>query len=71
MIKRNVQNQKSGDNSINLQGRDITVYTGITYSEAKDIALDVFKNNFPLVTTVLRGNAIRTLLRLVTKRETK
>jgi hypothetical protein len=40
------QNQGSGDNSTNLQGKSITINNGITYKDAKEIALDVFKSNF-------------------------
>lgn len=50
------QYQKSGDNSINyqagadsstnLQGQSIVIYHGITYADAKKIALDVYKSNF-------------------------
>ncbi len=40
------QNQQSGDNSTNLQAREITLHQGISYSDAKEIANDVFKANF-------------------------
>lgn len=40
------QNQESGDNSTNLQGKTIIINQGISYSDAKEIALDVFKSNF-------------------------
>jgi len=40
------QTQKSGDNSTNLQAENISITQGISYSEAKEIASDVFKNNF-------------------------
>lgn len=41
------QNQKLGNNSNALQvGGDLQIYQGISYTEAKEIALDVFKNNF-------------------------
>ncbi len=39
------KNQRSGHNSINIQSENITV-GGITYSEVKEIAMDVFKSNF-------------------------
>ncbi|WP_431030140.1 LPO_1073/Vpar_1526 family protein [Lysinibacillus sp. LZ02] len=46
MIKNN-QTQKIGDNSTSLQvGGDMYVTHGISYFEAKEIALDVFKTNF-------------------------
>jgi hypothetical protein len=38
------QTQKSGDGSTNLQAENI--FLGVTYTEVKEIALDVFKNNF-------------------------
>lgn len=40
------QNQKSGSNSNNLQVEKLVVNNGISYSEAKEIAIDVFKSNF-------------------------
>lgn len=46
MINRSNQNQDAGDNSTNLQGQQVTVNQGITYSDAKEIANDVFKANF-------------------------
>lgn len=39
-------NQEGGNNSTNLQGQSIVINQGISYSDAKDIALDVFKTNF-------------------------
>ena len=38
------QEQKSGDNSTNIQARDVSI--GISYADAKLIALDVFEANF-------------------------
>lgn len=46
MIKDKVQKQESGDDSTNLQAQSIVVNQGITYSDAKEIALDVYKANF-------------------------
>jgi len=43
MIK---QTQKTGDGSTNLQATEIVVHQGLTYSEAKEVALDVFRANF-------------------------
>ena len=40
------QEQKAGDNSTNVQARDITVYQGLTYEDVKQVALDVFRQNF-------------------------
>ena len=45
MINDKVQKQEAGDGSTNLQGQSIIVNQGISYSDAKDIALDVFKAN--------------------------
>ena len=46
MINDQVQKQQSGDSSTNLQGQSIVVSQGISYSDAKEIALDVYKANF-------------------------
>ena len=43
-LKGNNLKQSSGDGSINIQGE--TVNIGISYSDVKEIALDIFKNNF-------------------------
>lgn len=40
------QNQEGGDGSTNLQGQSITIHQGISYADAKEIALDVYKANF-------------------------
>ena len=40
------QIQKSGDSSLNIQAEQITITKGLSYEEAKSIALDVFKSNF-------------------------
>lgn len=45
MIKDKTQNQESGDYSANYQAGTINQY-GLSYSEVKEVALDVFKNNF-------------------------
>jgi hypothetical protein len=50
MINKSDQQQDAGDNSTNLQAQTINNVTnnnGITYSDAKEIALDVFNANFP------------------------
>lgn len=39
-------NQKGDTHSTNIQAQTMTINTGISYSEAKEIALDVFRNNF-------------------------
>lgn len=46
MIKDSNQKQEGGDNSTNLQGQTVNIYHGISYSDAKEIALDVFRTNF-------------------------
>jgi hypothetical protein len=46
MINDKVQKQEAGDGSTNLQGQSIVINQGITYSDAKDIALDVYKANY-------------------------
>jgi hypothetical protein len=38
--------QEGGDNSTNLQGQSIVIHQGITYTDAKNIAIDVFKSNY-------------------------
>lgn len=41
------QEQSGGDDSVNLQaGQNITLHVGVTASEVRDIALDVFRANF-------------------------
>ncbi|WP_202983555.1 LPO_1073/Vpar_1526 family protein [Ferrimonas lipolytica] len=46
MINKSSQKQDAGDNSTNLQGQQVIVNQGISYSDAKEIANDVFKSNF-------------------------
>jgi len=46
MIKDKVQKQEAGDDSTNLQAQSIVVNQGISYVDAKEIALDVYKSNF-------------------------
>jgi hypothetical protein len=41
MINDDLQKQEGGDNSSNLQARSIVINQGISYSDAKEIALDV------------------------------
>lgn len=40
------QDQRSGDNSVNIQGETVTVTQGLSYAEARQAALDVFEANF-------------------------
>lgn len=46
MIKDDIQKQEGGDSSTNLQGKNITINQGVSYTDAKEIALDVYKANF-------------------------
>ena len=46
----NKQEQKSGDNSTNIQTGQIVVYEGLNYSQVKDLFLDLFKANFDELT---------------------
>lgn len=46
-MNKNTQDQNSGSHSTNLQaGGNININTGLSYEDAKQIANDVFKNNF-------------------------
>lgn len=40
------QKQESGDSSLNIQAQSISVTTGLTYAEVKEIATDIFRANF-------------------------
>jgi len=40
------QTQKTGDNSTNIQAGSITVYQGLSVTEVRQLALDVFRANF-------------------------
>jgi hypothetical protein len=51
------QTQKSGNDSINIQAESITF--GLTYSDVKQIASDVFKNNFIQMSTIAADIAQR------------
>lgn len=47
MMKSNKQAQKSGNGSLNIQaGHDVEITSGLSYEDAKNIALDVFQANF-------------------------
>lgn len=46
----NKYEQSGGQNSVNLQGENVH-YHGLTYSDAKEIAQDVFEKNFRELTT--------------------
>lgn len=40
------QDQQSGDNSTNIQANEMVIHQGLSYTEAKEVALDVFRANF-------------------------
>lgn len=65
MDKRNEIN--SGDSSTNIQARHVTVnqQTGISYTEARQIALDVFKGNFYELSEVAKQVAVERAEQLV------
>ena len=42
----NDQIQKAGDNSTNIQAGSVTVHQGLSLSEVRKLALDVFRSNF-------------------------
>lgn len=45
MLSDDIQKQEAGDGSTNLQSKSIVIHQGISYKDARDIALDVFKAN--------------------------
>lgn len=51
MLNDKVFKQEGGDKSTNLQGQTIVINNGITYEDAKGIALDVFKSNYLKLST--------------------
>lgn len=46
MINDKITKQEGGENSTNLQGQSIVINQGISYQDAKNIAVDVFKSNY-------------------------
>lgn len=40
------QEQQSGDNSTNIQANEIVVHQGLSYSDVREVALDIFRANF-------------------------
>lgn len=40
------QEQQSGNNSTNIQANEIVVHQGLSYSDVRNVALDVFRANF-------------------------
>lgn len=57
MFNDKKQNQAAGDDSTNMQASSIVVHQGISYSDARDIALDVFKSNFLKLSENAAGEA--------------
>lgn len=49
------QKQKGGDNSLNVQGRDVVIHMGITAADAKVIANEVWQSNF----VKMKGDALQ------------
>jgi hypothetical protein len=46
MINDKNLKQEGGEKSTNLQGQNVNIYNGISYSDAKEIFNDLFKSNF-------------------------
>jgi hypothetical protein len=46
MINDHIQRQEAGENSTNYQAKEMTIVQGISYLDAKEIALDVYQKNF-------------------------
>jgi hypothetical protein len=46
MINDKNLKQEGGEQSTNLQGQNVNIYNGISYSDAKEIFQDLFKSNF-------------------------
>lgn len=51
------QIQKSGDDSFNIQAKSVKIQTGLTCSDVKEIALDVYKNNIKQLSVVAADTA--------------
>lgn len=45
------QRQEGGDHSTNIQAHNVTLVNGLTYNDVKEIALDVFRQNFDRLST--------------------
>ncbi len=64
MTNKTNQKSKSGDNSTTVQAETVNINQGLTYTDVKDIALDVFNSNFlqlskeALTTAVQRAEEI-------------
>lgn len=46
MINDQIQKQQGGDHSTNVQGQSVVINQGLSYSDAREIALDVYRSNF-------------------------
>ncbi len=57
MIKDHNQKQEGGDSSTNLQGQTIVINQGISYADAKEIAIDVYQANFLKLSQVAETTA--------------
>jgi hypothetical protein len=57
MLNDRNQKQEGGERSTNLQGQTIVVNQGITYADAKAIALDVYRANFLQLSQVAEATA--------------
>ncbi|WP_339292726.1 LPO_1073/Vpar_1526 family protein [Paenibacillus sp. FSL W8-0187] len=62
----NKKQMSAGDNSINVQGESITINTGISYADAKEIALQTFKDNFYKLSEAAQRTAMERADLLVT-----
>lgn len=40
------KSQRGGDGSVNIQGDRVNVSTGLSYTDVRDVAMDVFRQNF-------------------------
>jgi hypothetical protein len=65
MLKRNHFEQEGGEGSTNIQA--VNYYGGLTYKDAKDIALDVFESNFYKLSTVAANVASERAEKMVEK----
>ena len=51
LLGKNENTQQGGDNSINVNaGRDVSICTGMTYSDVREIAHDVFRHEYEKLT---------------------
>lgn len=48
------KSQKSGDNSVNLQAESMTIHAGLSISHVRELALEVFENNFYKLSGIAR-----------------